>query len=74
VPGGSAVCSVVRWSFSFVTAANRVLPLLPEVGGATEFSVFFSVAPARFGFPGFCVDEVVLIMRDRCDGLIDHQR
>jgi hypothetical protein len=73
VSGGSVTCSVVGWSFRFVTAANRVLPLLSGVGSATEFSVFFSVAPARFGFSDFCADELVLVMRDPCDGSIDHE-
>jgi hypothetical protein len=56
VRGGSAACKVVRWSFRFVTAVNKVLPLLSSGGGSgtSEVSVFVSAAsPARFWFSAF---------------------
>ena len=52
---GSAACSVVRYAFRLVTAANRALLLLSSGdGGVSVFSVsvsvFVTASPVRFCF------------------------
>ena len=51
--GGSAACSVVRYAFRLVTAANRALLLLSMGGGRVSVfsvSVFVTASPVRFCF------------------------
>ena len=55
VRGGSATCSVVRYAFRLVTAANRALLLLSSGGGGVSvfslsLSVFVNVSPVIFCF------------------------
>ena len=70
VRGGSATCSIVRYAFRLVTAANRALLLLSSGGGGVSVfslsvSVFVNASPVRLCFSGVRLSglDVIHVMK-----------